>query len=387
MTNDLHVESTCDIAALFADADFWNGLADGIPFRETSWLRPWWSEFADGRDPFVLVARDGTGRVRGLLPLYRDRHRIVHNLGDGHACSDHVSVIAPAANVEAVGTAIGRFLGRSGGGRSDGWDLLEIDGIVETDPGMTAFAKSLRQAGASLHTHSRMSTWRLTCGDSWDSYMGQLTRNTRSRYRRLLKRCRPDGKLEFAVAEHPNEIEPSLQTTIDLHQARWNEVGLPGAFVSDRFRDFITESMREFADRRRLRVATLALEGRIVAGMINLLGGDGILYVYNSGYDTKYSDLDPGIVLHLCLLRYAHEQRLAGIDYLRGDEPYKTRMRANPSRLLKLRAFAPAWRPRLRQAAWMTQFGLKQFFRRRIGRPPVQIVDLPNLPLPDCRGG
>lgn len=62
VTNDLHVESTRDLGALFADTELWNGLADGIPFRETSWLRPWWSVFAAGRDPLVLVARDGTGR-------------------------------------------------------------------------------------------------------------------------------------------------------------------------------------------------------------------------------------------------------------------------------------------------------------------------------------
>lgn len=377
MTNDLHVESTRDLGGLFADAELWNGLAAGIPFRETSWLRPWWSAFAEGRDPYVLVARDGTGKVQGLLPLYRDRHRTLRNLGDGHACSDCTSVIAAAGNAVAAGAAIGQFLGQAGDGGSDEWDLLEIDGILENDPGMVALATSLRQAGASIHSHSRMSTWHLPCDESWDAYLSRATRKTRSRYRRLLKRCRPQGTLAFAVYERPNEIETAIRATIDLHQARWNEVGLPGAFASARFRQFITDAMGDFALRDRVRPATLTFEGRIIAGMINIIGGDRNLYVYNSGYDTSFSDLDPGIVLHTRLLRYAHDEGLAGIDYLRGDEPYKSRMKANPRRLLKLRAFAPAWRPRLRRAAWVTRFGLKQFVRKRIGRPLVQVVDLP----------
>lgn len=112
-------------------------------------------------------------------------------------------MIAATGGAEAVGAAIGRFLGQSGDGGCDGWDLLEIDGIVENDPGMVAFAGSLRQAGASIHPHFRMSTWHLPCDESWEGYLSRAT--------------------------------------IDLHQARWNKVGHPGAFASIRFREFITE--------------------------------------------------------------------------------------------------------------------------------------------------
>ena len=372
----VHVEHTHDLNSLFANPGLWDSLSRGVPFRETAWLKSWWQHLGNDQEPIVLIARDDGDQIVGLLPLYRLTRRTLRNLGDGNACSDHVSVLAPADRSESIGLAFGRYLASLSGSRQDGWETLELDGIVEHDPAMVAFAEGLRQAGAVIHTHSRMNTWFRPCDESWDAHLAKSSGRSRSRTRKLLGRCDPGGPLQISIAQSRDQVDHALAATIDLHQRRWEQVGQPGAFAEAVFRNFISEAVESFFHRGQLNLVTLHSEQRIIAGMINVQGQDRRLYVYNSGFDPAHEDLDPGIVLHLAVLRGAHEEGLEGIDYLRGDETYKSRIKALPKRLLQLRAVAPAWKPRLRHAAWITRFGLKQFVRKRTGRPLAEVVEL-----------
>jgi CelD/BcsL family acetyltransferase involved in cellulose biosynthesis len=47
------------------------------------------------------------------------------------------------------------------------------------------------------------------------------------------------------------------------------------------------------------------------------------LYLYNSGYDPEFSALSVGLVSKALCLQWAIENGKQGIDFLRGNEPYK----------------------------------------------------------------
>ena len=70
-------------------------------------------------------------------------------------------------------------------------------------------------------------------------------------------------------------------------------------------------------------------------------------------------------------------ENMDGIDFLRGDEPYKQRAGAQPTRVLRMRAFAPTLMPQLLHAAWWAGFEVKQWMRKRTGRTPVVVVEMP----------
>ena len=88
------------------------------------------------------------------------------------------------------------------------------------------------------------------------------------------------------------------------------------------------------------------------------------------------TELEPGRILMVETIKHMYEKSLSGIDYMRGDEPYKKRMAATPRRALNVRIAAPNWWPKLRHAAWWTGFEVKQWIRRRTGRTPAVVVDL-----------
>src|SRR3954449_7008484 len=70
------VEITAHRGDLDALAPIWETVIDpehpGAAFRSWAWLSAWWKSFSIGREPFVLVAREGE-TVVGLLPLCSER--------------------------------------------------------------------------------------------------------------------------------------------------------------------------------------------------------------------------------------------------------------------------------------------------------------------------
>jgi CelD/BcsL family acetyltransferase involved in cellulose biosynthesis len=60
------------------------------------------------------------------------------------------------------------------------------------------------------------------------------------------------------------------------------------------------------------------------------------LYLYNSGYDPEFSGLSVGLVSKALCLQWAIEQGMTGLDFLRGDEPYKYDLGAQDQKIYRL---------------------------------------------------
>src|SRR4051794_21057795 len=98
-----------DLDALAAT---WDALNDarhpGAAFRSWAWLSAWWKIFSAGREPFVLVAREGT-EIVGLLPLCAGAsplggRRLVF-MGEGVVGSDYLGVVGNMDDEERLARA------------------------------------------------------------------------------------------------------------------------------------------------------------------------------------------------------------------------------------------------------------------------------------------
>ena len=260
------IERTRDLSSLLADAVVWNHLACGVPFRETSWLAPWWRTFGGSLQAFVVVARDEQGNLCGILPLYRSQDgtfgRTLSMIGDGKAFSDFVSLLAEPENATEIATEMARFLASCASDSKDGWDLIDIDGVSEGDPAMTALASELRDKGASLHSHSRMSSWFRACDASWEDHIKSHGKTPRRKLRKWSSQIAATEGLERHLVESDEQLDGSMSALIDLHQQRWNEGGEAGSFADPSFESFIRDSAADFYSRGRLYLPTLTMHGR-----------------------------------------------------------------------------------------------------------------------------
>lgn len=383
------IEITNDLDSLLDEGDSWNALTRGVPFRDTAWLGPWWQNLGSGRQGYAVVARDNSNIIRGILPLYvsdqSNGRKTLSMLGDGEACSDYVSLLASDADAIEVARQIGGHLLAHVHDPHHGWDLIDIDGVVEGDEPMAVFAGTLQRGGATIHAQSRMSTWARPASASWEDHLKTHGKSQRRKIRSLCKMLANSDSLAQRSAHSEAEVDYLLDALIRLHQRRWTDVGEQGSYADQRFRNFVHETAMRFFRKGKLYLTALERDGVVVGAELNVIGDNLVLYSYSSGFDRDHSDVEPGRVLGVDTLRHLYQAGLSGIDYMRGDEEYKQRFATASRQVFRFRAVAPAWVPKLRHAIWSTQFELTQFARRHTGRKPIVVADITQIaPTPDA---
>ncbi|MDG2224398.1 MAG: GNAT family N-acetyltransferase [Rubripirellula sp.] len=363
----------------FDEPRLWDFLSGGVAFREIAWLAPWWRHLGRGNRAFLVVVRNSSKHICGLLPLYQRPNgsgRVLAMMGDGEACTDYASVLSRPEEAEQVGEAIGKYLTEIASDSLNGWDTIEIDGIVEGDVGMAAVARGLKAGQATLHTVSRMRTWFKPSDENWQEHLKHYSKTTRRRMRRTVEKIGPGKKFEECVAKTESDVDEYLGALIDMHQRRWESVGKPGSYANPDFRNFIFEAAKSFLNQDRLHLNLLRHEGRNLAAELNLIGENRIMYCYSAGFDIEAAELEPGRLANVATLQELYRSNLAGIDFMRGDETYKSRLATSSRRVLRMRATAPNLIPRLRHAAWCTGFEVKQWMRKKTGKSPLETFDL-----------
>ena len=359
---------------LFDRAEEFNALSEGIPFRETTWLRPWFKHLGKSQTTCFITVIDDDDRIRGVLPLERFGSRGWQWVGAG-LCTDHTSVITREADREPVTRCIGEFLLKNVADPELGWDRLHFDGVVAGDPGMDLLLQQLGDAN-NIRLQSRTNVWFRSCTEGWESYLQGASRRQRRRHRTALRLLEEtELPLEVRFAEDASSVAHYVSELIRLHQKHWRSQGQPGSYSKPGTRDFIQESTLEALERGRLLMPALFRtdpdtgEERIIAVQIHFVGDDQRMYCYSVGMDYDYADIKPGNLLNSFLLRMAHDGMHPGIDLMRGDEEYKKRMSADPVPLLIADVFAPTLCGQLDRLGHDFSLRVKQFYRQRRGRP------------------
>lgn len=371
---NFHVGAGSAESLLFDRADEFDALSEGIPFRETTWIRPWFKHLGKSKTTCFITVIDDADRIRGVLPLKRYGSRGWQTIGTD-LCTDHTSVITTDGDREAVVQCIGAFLLKNVADPDLGWDRLHFDGIVAGDPGMDLLLQQFGDAN-NIRLQSRMHVWFRSCSEDWESYLQGASRRQRHRHRATLRLLeQTEFPLEVRFAEDETTVTQYVTELIRLHQKHWRSQGHPGSYSKPGTREFIQEAALEALSRGRLLMPALFRinpdtgEETIIAVQIHFIGDDQRLYCYSVGMDYDHADIKPGNLLNTFLLRMAHDGTSPGIDLMRGDEEYKKRMSADPVPLLIVDVFAPTLCGRLDRFGHDLNLRVKQLYRQRRGRP------------------
>jgi CelD/BcsL family acetyltransferase involved in cellulose biosynthesis len=226
----------------------------------------------------------------------------------------------------------------------DATALLEHDGRFEIrrEPCPTMDLRLAREAGGVVEA---------------------LSTGPRARARRSLRRIAP---ITEEWADTPGMALEILDELITLHQRRWNAVGAPGAFSSDRAVAF----HRDLALRLLERDAAVVYRARNAAGTLGCVYGfveRGRLLFYQGGMSPSADNrVATGIAVHLCCMRAALERGLDEYDFLAGDQRYKREL-SNTEREL---VWASLVRRRPRPVLIAAGRRLRRFWRRSAPRRP-----------------
>ena len=363
----------------------WNELARKVPFRRWDWLEAWWRNYSaepDGtptgrHDLYVLTVQDDQNNLIGIAPWYRlctrSGSRVIRFLGDGEVCSDYLSVLCRDEHSIAATKELANWLKdanqRHGSANQadqtddDRWDRLDFVGVDAGDAVFNCLLAQLREVGNLVHFCPAMNTWRLELPPTWDEFLSRLSKQHRNRLRRADRTYFQTGQVQVKRVDSADDWSEFFEILLDLHGRRWNNKGLPGAFASPRFAAFHREISANWSASGLATLAWLEMDGKPLAVEYRL-HGDGVMYAYQSGMDTERLDVRPGELANMWAIRNALEQGQHHYDFLRGDEEYKSRWRAQPRPMLAVRVVPPFRSARLRHSAWVAGQNVKQWLKR-----------------------
>ncbi len=362
---------------LAAYADDWDRLAAGVPFRSWAWASTWWRCYGpephtiDPRvQPQVLGVFDCNDRLVGLGPWYLEhapaRGRVLRMLGSGEVCSDYLSVLCEPGLEQPVAAALAERLCRDAAEEGNDpvcWDRLELSGIDAEDQAAGSLVEQLGARGCEVCRRPTPHCWRIALPESWEEYLGRLSKRRRRQFRHLVSDYLESGRVTAHFVQRVDELPRAMDILVDLHQRRRRALGEPGCFASPRFERFLREAGDRLLGAGQLQLVWLELDGKTpLAAEFDLLGR-GVVYGYQSGVDPEAMEHEPGNLLMIVLLRWAIGQGYRGYDLLRGDEPYKALMRAEPRPAMAVHLIPDRTAARLRHRVWLAGANLKQWWQ------------------------
>jgi CelD/BcsL family acetyltransferase involved in cellulose biosynthesis len=300
-------------------------LGWSLPFVLPPWLKAWWDSFGHGWESHVLTV-ESEGRRIGVAPL-RIRGQEARIIGDVNVC-DYLDFIAEPGREEEFLTSLVGHLRQLGVRRLDLRVLRPESTAARFLPDVArklAWETSIAQEDVS---------YELRLPSTWDEYLAGLSRHQRHEIRRKLRRLEDTGKrVELRVVDGCEAVRASLGTFLELFRGSRPD---KAEFMDRPMTEFFQSVIDMLAAQRMLRLYFLDMDSETAAGVLCFERG-ATTYLYNNGFDPRFSSLSIGMLSKLLTIRECIERGQKVYDFLKGSEPYKRHLGGEPVPLFRCR--------------------------------------------------
>ena len=305
----------------------WTALLTDVPavpiFLTWEWVSTCWRHYGHGRELWLLIVKDETGRLAGLAPWMLMHHRLgplrlrrIRFIGSGLVCPCHLDVIARPGEKAAVCAALLSYLYAN---RRE-WDVVDLEGVAENCVLESHFA---RLDGRCRVTKDLVCPL-ISLPDSWEAYHKSLKKKLRRNLRyfdSLLEREHPDQAFFHRVTE-ADELSSAMDSLVTMHQKRWHGKGQVTCFDNSRYVRFHCEIAALALERGWLRFYQLKVADQAIAALYCFRHQD-TFYAYQIGFDPDWSRYSPGRLLIAHVIQESIKEKARAFDWLRGEDEYK----------------------------------------------------------------
>jgi hypothetical protein len=293
-----------DPAALPAQATALLG-AGGFFSSPCWWRTVWDAGIPPGARPLFALAGEGPATV--LFPLLRHADGRMEALTNPYTCL-YQPAAGPAADLRQAGRALAGLARRT--------PSLRLDALDPDWPGLAPLLAGARAGGLVPLRFDHFGNWHeALAGRDWNAYLAARPGALRETVRRRLRAAARDPELAFALVADAAGVEAGIAEYEDVYARSWKE--------PEPFPRFNAVLMRNAAREGWLRLGVLRRAGVPVAVQLWILH-QGIAAVLKLAHDEAFKPISPGTVLTATMLRHLIDtERVAGIDFGRGDDPYK----------------------------------------------------------------
>jgi CelD/BcsL family acetyltransferase involved in cellulose biosynthesis len=323
-----------DVARLEQLRSAWDELAveAASPYSAPGWLLAWWRHAAPPGSRLHAVAAHDGAKLAGLAPFF-STGRELRLLGA--RTSFGVQPLSRAGCADEVAAVVAEAL------RATGVELVRLEGVPAPARWPARLADAWPGARPWRHVGGTTTAPRVGVhGRTFEEWLATLNPKFRKNSRRLARRLEEQGAI-YRLATDPEEIERDVRSFIALHHARWAARG-GSAVVDDGVARMLQEAARELAPARRIRLWSLDVDGRTIAGELFVAGG-GRVSSWLGGFDDAWAAFEPSKQLILKELEHAFARNDTAVDLGPGEQEFKARF-ADGRELLEWSVLVPRGR-------------------------------------------
>lgn len=296
----------------------WNDVADitddwralhvshgRFPFSDPSVVEAWWwSRGQPAGETLHIVTLEQEGRLTAVAPLAVVRRQHTRFLRwAGSEMLDYGNTLSPDAETDAL---LWQHVRESGG-----YDVAQIKTVhadSRDDMALRSFAKEVRREIA----------YATSLQDPDQKFRSFGTNSTAKRKARRLAERGATFKVSTTVA--PDHVIDALIR----HKVAWSTERGEGGPFSDpsAAAAYFRAVTRAFSESGTLCLAWLETADDVLATFLCALHRDS-LYIYMPSYDITLGNISPGQFLQAQLYKWAEEQGVTTIDFMRGGDAYK----------------------------------------------------------------
>ena len=291
-------------------------------FSTPFWMKVWSSYFGCGQMLHIVSVYKGETLI-GLAPMILSDDT-VSLIGSPEVCDYLDFIIAPGLSLEFFETLI-KYL------NSIRVKRMTLICLREDSIAISELVPLARRKGFQVSLAADDVTYEMELPPSWEQFLELLNKKQRHEVRRKIRRLEESGTIMLRVIESPVTACESFPDFLELF--RLSRVD-KAAFMTDAKADFFHKIAVAAAEEQMLRLCFLDFEGRPVSAAL-CFNYDSTVFLYNSGYDSRFSNLNVGLVCKLFSIRDSIERGSLSYDFLKGNEIYKQRLGGHPVRLYR----------------------------------------------------
>ena len=309
---------------------------------------------------FVVTVRNESDQLVLVAPWYlhrsRTRGKEIRFLGSGKVCSDYASLaVGLNSNPTDDIAALVAWLQQQ-----NSWECINLEGSAKSDPHISLFVELMEEQGFRFYQRSEARFWRLALPQSYSEFVDTRPKKTRQKLRKVERETLSDS--QFVLCKCKDDVPSYLDDFRRMHVARHREIhGHDGCFEDESIGAFLQTNILRLLDDHRLWLGKLTINDQVAAACIAFQRNDTLFY-YQTAFDPALAKYQPGWLQNIHLIQNCIDRDLKAIDFLRGDEPYKSRLGAEPVDHERLRAVSRNPAAQLRFSLWTKVHALKDSF-------------------------
>ncbi len=287
-----------------------------------SWLKVWWSVFSAELPPHLVSVRD-RGELIGVAPLLLENGE-ARFLGDPDVCDYLDFVATPGRGYDFFRILINHL-------RQEGVTHLDLKPIRADSKLLNELIHVAENLDCEVSCDAEDITLELELPATWEEFLHSLTGKQRHEVRRKLRRLKEAADIKYRVVEDFKKVIGEMETFLALFGLSRSD---KAAFMTAQMNSFFRSLAEAMAEANILKLFFLDLDGTPAAAVM-CFDYNSTRYLYNSGYDQRFSSLSVGLLSKVLTIKESIQRGGKKYDFLKGAEDYKHRLGGKPITLYR----------------------------------------------------